>query len=368
MKKQVWVLIMAVLCLLFNSAHSQKRAYIQTDSSLSGGIELIPNTRQFNSQYIKVKVKNGEITYTPEQLAEYGFDDGTVYQSKEMEIDGERKKVFLERIAVGKITLFRYRDTRNTIYYVTRDSSDLYQLQKDLRVMKELSLDCEFMMDAIRLASYSGKSLQKLVSHYNVCKNKPFPYSKFGLLAGWRNAIVSQGSKENSDLKDVSFPSSSSPVIGIFGDIPIVMSEFSLHPELFYSWNDFVSNTHTAQADIDVLISIRTLQMPILVRYTAPAINWRLFFDVGPNFAYHIENSSDIYIGKMEGNMVLIERPSQEKLLADFMFGYSAGVGLQKKLNYRKTLSAEFKFTKSMGADDDTFSLNALNLVIGFTF
>ena len=371
MNKHVLVLVAGILCLHVKYTHAQKQQdYIATDSSLSAGVNLERNTPRFNSQYIILKVKGGETKYTPEQIKEFGFRDGTVYESKKIVIDNEERKVFLERLATGNITLYRYVGRNQRAYYIKKDSSDLQELYRDLGAIKTLSQDCEFMTDAIRVAAYTHESLRKLVSHYNTCAKKPFPYTKIGILAGWRNMSLTQSSKStNSYLEDVSIPSSGSPVIGIFGDLPLSMSEFSLHPEILYTWNNFASNTHTAQSDIDVLINLKTLQMPILFRYTVPTLNWRLFVDAGPSLTYNLENSSDIYYSKTIGNTVSIERPAQEKLLADFTFGYAAGVGLQRQLNYRKTLSAEVRYSSSViTAEDAVLVQKGIDLVIGFTF
>jgi len=370
MKKPVWALVACILCLHVKFAYSQKSDYLATDSSIMVGIKFEPSTPRFNSQYIKLKSKNGGTVYHPEQVREYGFKDGTVYETRKIVIENEERKVFLERLVKGNITLFRYVDSsRRNFYYLEKDSSDLQELGKDLEALKAISQDCEFIADPIRLASYSKGSLRKLVTQYNKCENKPFPFKKIGILAGWRSMSLTQPSGlKNSAIKDVSIPSSSSPVIGFFADIPIDMSQFSLHPELFYTGIKFAANSNTSQSDLDVLISLNTLQMPVLVRYTVPTPSWRVFANAGPYFSYNLKNSSDVYYAQTTGNTVTIERPIQEKLVADFMLGYSAGVGLQRQLNYRKTLSAECRFTWAAGSQSSTLIQKGIDLVFGFTF
>ena len=245
MTKKVALLLATVLCLPVKYAFSQKAGdYIATDSSLSTGIKLEPSLPRFNSQYITLKMKNGSKKYTPDEIREYGFKDGTVFETQKILLENQERKVFLERLVKGTITLYMYVDSEHRTYYIKKDSADLVELGEDLEAIRSVSQDCEFMSDALRLASYKRKSLQKLASHYNTCERKPFPYKRFGFLAGWRQMTLAQPSSfANTDIGDISIPSSGSPMVGIFADLPIQMSEFSLHSELFFTTNDKIKPT-----------------------------------------------------------------------------------------------------------------------------
>ena len=65
-------------------------------------------TPKTNAQFIMVKSGDMETKYTPDQITEYGFKDGPVYKSKNISVSGQPKRVFLERIERGKLTLYYY--------------------------------------------------------------------------------------------------------------------------------------------------------------------------------------------------------------------------------------------------------------------
>ena len=149
MRKYVLILVTGILLLHLMPAYSQKQDYIETDTSFHSGVNLQRNSRQINSQYV---ISNGQ-TYTPDQLTRYVFKDGTVYESKKIIINNTEHKVFMERLAQGKITLYQYAGGRQSTFYVMKDSAGIEELDKDLEVLKVLSIDSAFR-NSIRVASY----------------------------------------------------------------------------------------------------------------------------------------------------------------------------------------------------------------------
>jgi hypothetical protein len=366
--RKTWVLFLAA-ALSFTIAYSQKGDYIATDSTLNTGINLFAGAAKDNSQFIRQKIKNGEKKYTPDQLTEYGFRDGTVFESKIIKLEAGEKRVFLERLATGTITLYRYVDSLHTIYYITKDSSELLEVLSDMESLKNQSQDCESMADAIKLAPFTKLGLRKLADRYNKCEQTPFPYIKYGIFAGYRQMkLVQPSSFGYTIIQDLSIPSSGSPLIGIFADFPIQLTEFSVHPELSFSSNNFSANSHTAQSDVDLLVSLHTLQLPLLARYTFPTPTWRLFVNAGPYFSYNIENSSQLYQSNISDNTITIFKATHDKLVADFLIGYSAGIGIQRNLGLRKTMFAEMRYTRAGSTDNTSLIQSAVDLIVGFTF
>ena len=168
-------------------------------------------------------------------------------------------------------------------------------------------------------------------------------------------------------VRTISVPPSISPAVGIFADIPIVTSAFSLHTELLYSWNKFSGSGRAGLQTAEMYVRLASLQAPVLVRYITPMSGWRWFADAGPSFTYNVINSNDIYLRSYPGNVLTIGRQEQVRFLNDFMVGYVAGIGLQRQLNYRKTLSFELRYTKS-GGSRETSVLSGMDLFVGFSF
>jgi hypothetical protein len=235
--------------------------------------------------------------------------------------------------------------------------------------LKNQSQDCESMADAIKLAPFTKLGLRKLADRYNKCEQTPVPYIKYGIFAGYRQMkLVQPSSFGYTIIQDLSIPSSGSPLIGIFADFPIQLTEFSVHPELSFSSNNFSANSHTAQSDVDLLVSLHTLQLPLLARYTFPTPTWRLFVNAGPYFSYNIENSSQLYQSNISDNTITIFKATHDKLVADFLIGYSAGIGIQRNLGLRKTMFAEMRYTRAGSTDNTSLIQSAVDLIVGFTF
>jgi hypothetical protein len=293
---------------------------------------------------------------------------GTVYESQEIFVNGENKKVFLERLEKGTISLYRYTSSGFTLYYVRKDSAELVELEKDKAAFIEISQDCEYISAATQLASFNKRSLSNLVAHYNNCENKPFPYPKIGILGAWgpSNLQISPDFPDAS-LDDISFDPSASFLVGIYADLPIRRSYFSVNTGLYFSQNGFSANSRKDQVDVDVVVNVSTLQVPLLLRYTLPAPKWRPFLNIGGTFAYHVENASAIYESSITDEVILIDQPIRNDLVPDQLLMYSAGIGLQYSLDYRKTLSAEVRYSQSP-AGRDTFGQTRLDLFIGFSF
>lgn len=359
----------------FNNSYSQKKrrandeSYIATDTSIHTGLKLIGGLRKTNSQYIIVKKGNLEVKYTPVELKEYSLKDGTLYEAKRISIGSEDRVVFLERVVHGKMTLYAYVDNEFRKYYIKKDSSAMHELQYDMQAFRELATDCKNSTDVIPLASLDRASLRRLALYYNTCSSKLFPYKKFGIMVGLGKLSLLRTSDFGSPIDKMFIPSSTSPVIGAFVDLPLGFSYFSFHPEMFLSRNTFSASYKTNQSDTDLLVSLTTLQLPILFRYTTPVSGGiRPFINAGPYFSYNIENESVVYVGSRVNNDVTLEKPAHEKLIANFSLGYSVGAGTQINLNYRKTMSFEIRYTRTTTKDKRLMAQRGFDFILGFTF
>jgi hypothetical protein len=362
------LLLAIVLSLSVSYSLAQKRDYILTDSVLILGIDIIENIQVPHAPFIRFMRKGKEITYTVEEVLEYGLKDGTVYESKQIPLDGEAKRAFLQQLEKGKISLFRYEDRESVIFFLQKDSSDLLEFQRDKKSFVELSQDCEYISVPTKIASFHQNSLKNLVAFYNACEKKPFPYPKVGIQTG-----LSQGNLQlstdffNLFPEGISFDQSFSMLIGIYADLPIKRSSFSFHTGFYFSKNGYSASLSEGQSDVDIVINVSSIQIPVLFRYTVPKMDWRPFINLGGTVRYHYENTGTFYKSVIEDDVVTISEPIEEEFLSDIPVMFSAGIGLQKNIDYRKTISAEIRYSQFPG--NDTFlGENSLTLFIGFSF
>ncbi|HRG08570.1 MAG TPA: outer membrane beta-barrel protein, partial [Cyclobacteriaceae bacterium] len=172
----------------------------------------------------------------------------------------------------------------------------------------------------------------------------------------------------NELMSNIPIPSSNSAFVGIFADIPVRMTHFSLRSEITINNNNFVAAQSNIDGDTDVFITLLTVQSPVSIRYTLPTVIWRPFFNVGPNFSYNIKNTSSIYRTRIENNVIIIDKPVQYKLLSDYSIGYCLGLGFQYNLTYKKTISTEFRYCRTLTPSDNKLMQNSIDFLFGFTF
>ena len=109
---------------------SAQNGYLVTDSTRIGMKNLFDGGDVFNAQYCKVWEFDGYTVYTPYEIKEYGFSDGRVYVSSEIQFEDTIKRVFLERLSEGKNTIYYYIRKRAETYFFEKDSASLIKIAK----------------------------------------------------------------------------------------------------------------------------------------------------------------------------------------------------------------------------------------------
>lgn len=367
-KNKSWFLPVFLL-LLFQLSYAQKSAYIADDSTVSIGLKLIESSPKNNAQYIKSKKKNEVVTYSPNDLREYGFKDGTIYISKDVSIAGSSKRVFLERLTHGKLTLYYYTEKGINTYFLQQDSSLLVEIPKEdfQRSIKEYTKDFDGVSKQIKLLRYRKKSLSKLVSMYNLDTYKPLPYPRFGITGGYRATalkVPSPGPLEQ--LEGISFSTHTSFSFGVFGDLPIAMSYFSVNLGIDFSKAGFTVSSQRSQREVDLLINTTSIHAPVLLRYTLPSFGWQPFLNIGGVYTYHFQNESELFESTRDGGVLIINEVLQEPLLSDNMLGYVAGIGIQRNIDIRKVASMEIRFSRFPG-NASTLQKNLFDVLVSFS-
>ena len=367
---KIWQ-ITTILIFLVQSAYSQSRNYIATDSTMKSGVRLIMGTAQTNAQFILVRMGGMEIKYSPDQLTEYGFKDGPVYKSKNISVSGQPKRVFLERIEHGKLTLYYYTEKGFKTFFLEKDSTVFVELQggDNFRTpIIENTNDFEWKASQVQLAQYNKISLSRLISMYNNGNNRPLPYPRFGITAGYsRMSLTLPETMTDDELDGITFTPCSSVSFGVFTDLPIKMSDFSFNAGVNFSKYGFTANSKTSQSDVDVVVNITSANLPILLRYTLPTLVWRPFINAGGICSYFLKYEKDIYEATFDQNEIIIKEVKHESYSSEAMLGYSLGIGLQRNLDYRKISSLEIRYNYQPG-NEDKFNMSLLEVLVSFTF
>lgn len=357
--------------------------YVKTDTSLLIGMEMVVRTPSHNSRYIETTFKGVTTTFAPDQIVEYRTRYDKVYESRQVDISGETKQVFLERLANGPYKLFYYRQKGLTTYFLT-DSSTAELKPVELErgnYREELASHLtknEWISDHLRIAKYRRNSLAKLVSFYNDGKERPFPYAKFGVSAGSGITKMTVSSKFGFALRaspislateivrTTPIPADLSLSLGVFGDIPILLSNLSLNVGIYYTKNNYLVVLESTNFLREIEIDLATIQVPILLRHTFPKAQIRPFINGGIVFSKNTSNTNAVYQTVLTVNSPQRINITRESYIDDSQFGLICGGGLQKTIDHRKTVSLELRLGKFFG-NDRSLGKSQANLMLGFT-
>ena len=353
-----------------------QRAYISRDTTTIVGVNLIPGSAAQNAQFIRLKDGKEIIQYSPDEIAGYRLSDGKVYVSRNVALAGSEKKVFLQKLVQGEMDLYYYTEDELQRFFLETQDGQLMPLseQQDFRqTLSRAMSDCEAVSEAIRLVSYRKNSLSRLVEMYNDCEERPFPYPKVGIAAGFQlTNIIVQDAILDYVLNLTDFQPRPTLSIGVFAELPIEATDLSFHTGLFASYNRF--NVFAADTSLyRVLVNIITLDIPLMTRYSFPTAKLRPFINAGAVLSYHIRNTNGIYVISDTGNSETPNLRAQQTILSDLMPGLALGGGLQYPLDYRRLLSLEVRYTRSYGrsnnlTDVNTLSKSNLSILLGYTF
>jgi len=367
---KIWLIIIILLPLV-QSAYSQKNNYIESDSVLVAGANLVNGLPADNAQFIVVKKKGQETRYTPDQLTGYGFKGGPEYRSRNITVAGQTKRVFLEELGAGKITLYYYTEKGLKRFFLEKDSTLFVEIpdSDEFRTrIYENTGDFEWKANQVELARYNKKSLAKLISFYNNGRNRPLPYPRFGLTAGYSMMFLTVPHDISiGQRSSLSFTPASSAQLGIFADLPVAMSNFSLNTGVNLSKHGFSANSVDAESDVDLVVNITSANVPVLIRYTVPTRVWRPFVNAGGICSFHLKYERDIYTSEFSQDNIIINEVVHQPPSYRVSPGYSVGAGLQYNLNYRIVASLEMRYSQLPGKQGES-DMSFTEVFVSYSF
>ncbi len=349
--------------------------YFSTDSISSYGIKLVDGGDLINSQFCQVKKGNKTIQYTPYEVKEFGFKDGRVYISKEIQIADTSKRVFLERLHKGNTTLYYYKGKAIKTFFIQKDSTLFVEIPKQAtdedysKQLLNLTNDCSNVSDACKLVNYNKRSLSKLISRYNQCELKPFPHFKYGLITGYEFLRLIPSDVQNDNLEYFDYTYDGGFTIGLFLENPILVSDFSLHAELLLSKHGYSYNKLVDNKDLDFVANFTSLNVPLLLKYAYPSNKIRPFINIGINGTYLIKNETLLYETIIKETVIKINDTEVTSMLSDFQLGYVIGGGFEYRLNYKNSLLFELRYSNQYSQGSSEFIGNStLSVLTGISF
>lgn len=341
--------------------------YYAIDNNVIFGAELIDGGESVNSRICKVKKGDKILEYSPKKVQEYGFKDGRIYISKEIQLSDSKEKVFLEQLQKGTTTLYYYHGKNIKTYFLEKDSTLFLEIPKKdensisyREQLLALTSDCSNVIDASRLSYYNKNSLTRLVKTYNDCELKPFPHFRFGFSFGNEfTKLVPALINENENVNYSSFNEDyidyfeyryeSGLMVGFFLDKPLFVHNLSFHAELNYSQQSFSYSSFVDEKNYDLIANLTSFQLPLLVRYTSNTNKIRAFLNLGGIFTNNFQNENSLVETVTSGEGIERNDLREDSLLANNQLGFSIGGGIEKRLNYRNSLFFEIRANKNYG-------------------
>lgn len=364
------------LFILLPTLSSGQNDYFSIDSSIFVGIKLTDGGDLINSKICQVENGENTIQYTPYEVEEYGFKDGRVYISKEIQIADSSKRVFLERLHRGETTLYYYKGKGTETFFIQKDSTLFVEIPAKVakgegysKQLINLTKDCSNVSDACKLVRYNKKSLSKLISRYNQCELKPFPHLKYGFLTGYEFLRLIPSGERDDYLEHFDYKYDGAFLIGLFFDNPILVSDFSLHAELLLSKHGYSYNKLVDNRDLDFVANFTSLNIPLLLRYAYPSNKIRPFINTGIKGTYFVKNKTLLYETTIGETTIEINDAEINAMKSDFQLGYVIGGGMEFKLNYKNSVFFELRLCNQYNQAGSGFTGNsAFSVLTGLNF
>ncbi len=369
--KKYWYII-SVIYLIPIVANGQNEYYL-TDSIISVGKDMVDYYQ--NPDFVLIKEGDKFVKRSPDEIKEFGCKDGRVYLSKNIATTGSTHRIFLERLTKGELTLYYYKHKGGKSFFLEKDSTSFFELSKRSpqkqrfnKQLAELMSSCPNAANAAKLVSYSRNSMAKLISSYNGCVSSPFPYFRYGITVGYE--LVKQvPSQQMADLNLLNFKYEGGFIVGVFIDEPIRTSDFSFHPEAYFSQQRISRTGVYDNMDVDYISSLSGIKLPLLLRYTYPSNKIRPFANAGGVLSYNIQNINHLYESTIINNRVNIDELGPYPLVDKMQFGYSFGVGVEYKLSYRRSIFLELRYSSIEGLQHPkSMSDSEINLITEINF
>jgi len=370
--------IFVSLVLLFAMSSYGQNSYYETAESITSGVTIINGKRDDNFHICKVFEEGKFIRYSPYEVKQYRLKDGPEYISTNITVSDKVARVFLERLIEGKSDLYYYLNNHKSYFFWKKDSTELYLIPENIGkedntladFLVRISSDCPEMAETARVVKYNRVFLTRFINSYNECNPGSFLKIRYGVLLGLSTKKLAP-SLNNSDsyLTYFDFKQDMGLAAGAFVNIPVALSNVALQIELLYNQHKFSYNAVAGDTNFDFEGDLYALKMPFLVRYSHPLPKLSPYVIVGPVLEFNFRHDFTMYQTPLTSEVVVLPESDYTVCVKDFMKGFSAGAGLEYKLNGKQKDFLEFRYDYLANYSAGSFINNSgLNLMTGISF
>ena len=380
-----------------------KGGYIITanNDTLHGFIDLKSNKKNSETCKFFKSLDADPVMYTPEEIKEYKIEDSKYYISKEIEIEDQPKKVFLEFLVEGIVSLYCYKSTVEDYYFIekegklypltnelkeiTDEKDDLYQKRSNAYkgILNLLFNDSPEVRRKIPNTVFEYKPLIKITEdyHHSVCTDlECINYTKNHQLKlfiePYAGLTLSQMTLKNSDnyMKD-QFVNVGSAIRFSFAKIHYLWNYIIGINYSSPSYNGVLKHTSSVYDDyyyIDLKYSM--IRIPIIAEYSFPfeKLQPSVFLGYNNIFILHpecivvqVEDYSSTPL-----DIILNTAPNQP--IRKYQYGLTSGVGIKYHISDKSFIhlnsSYEFRIPDNSILLFDFQRVSSIYINMGFAF
>jgi hypothetical protein len=370
--------LFCLMLLTFNASSYGQRNYYFDKKETHYHNDII-NDPRLNSRFCQVRNDVQILKLTPYQLEGYGFaKKNQAYYSFVINRNDSIKKAFLLLLSDGSVPLYFYRYKNDKAFYIVKDSSRLIEVPKNSRDIKALrnfltsiSLDCKNISSEPKLVRYNKKLMTEFFDKYNGCNTGTFHFFKFGVSAGYNASKYYI--PEDLLLFYLDYLSKSNGggfTIELFCDAPIGNSNISIHPAIDFTQNQYGLDQIYTGTLYRWRGTISALKIPVSFRYYFDNLKTRPFISAGGIIGSNLVENFTLRIAE---NNPIDDNNSEEALRSDWKktnIGWTAGAGVELKVDYRKRLNIEIRYSNLMRRvyAGSVIKNPEVSLISGFSF
>lgn len=370
-------LILSVIALVFSVKSFSQKGYIVKDTHMMAGMDIVDGGSILNSRTCQVITEDTLTNYSPYEIDEYGINEGKIYVSRNILINNISKRVFLKVLVRGKTNLYYYQDEQYRTFFIGKDSVDIIEIPEKSgcekryfrSVLRDLTSDSPAVLDASYLIQYNKKSITEFINRYNSGENKPFPFFKFGVTSGFElSKLTNPHNVSPAYLENFQYNYDGFVCVGLFADLPLIPSNFSFHLELYHASHKFSETVSNEKTDYDLVTNQNSLKMPVLLRYYFYSGRINPYVNAGGLVAYNYHRKKNLYVTTIENDIIDIYVEEDAAVIPGFQYGYSAGAGMEWKINRKNGLFFELRHNKLYGSRNNLMGNNDIQFITGINF
>ena len=374
MKPHLLTVLAVILCISVYGQSDYRKGFVITLShdTTSGLVNFRDGGKAFEVCDFKTSPSANATTYTPKDIAGYGFVGDKRFESKNIKIEGGVEVAhFLEVVVHGKVTLYQMRDK----YWVQKENADLLPLEnnekeqyvdgqrvirydnKHIATLSMVMADCPDVTISMRNLRLDKRPLTKIVNDYNQCiggssvvvqEKKPWAEFHIGVAAGANFSALEFTGTESIAGAITGTTKNTAPMIGVMVDIvsPRVNERIAVVTGAYYLPMTYVTESKFNPGSDYLKIKLDQLKVPVGVKYLFKGRRIVPFVNAGMSFTFNVKSNVTWYEPARSPNIAFLQ--------SDFMvktteLGYWGGLGATVPITSKLGALVELRYEHTNG-------------------